>query len=269
MKIPKLLQRTSLTLRALTAWQQPGFSLVEMAVVLIIVGTLLGGMMMPLAIQMEQQKIAETRKTLETAKEALLVYAAANGRLPCPASNTSNGAEDFGGSNASVGGCANPRDGFLPAVTLGLSPVDSQGYMVDGWGLTQNRIRYAVFTGTVAGATNPFTAQNGMRTAGMTALAATTTTLFNVCRSNSTVIGCGGANNLLTQQTPAIVFSLGKNATTGGTSLDEAQNLSSNDFFVSHEMSSTNATNGEFDDMLNWISLNGLFGRMMTAGSLP
>ena len=48
--------------------------------------------------------------------------------------------------------------GFLPAVTLGFSPVDSNGYAVDSWGSTQNRIRYAVSNANINGA-NAFTSE--------------------------------------------------------------------------------------------------------------
>jgi prepilin-type N-terminal cleavage/methylation domain-containing protein len=39
-----------------------GFTLVEMAIVLVIVGLLLGGLLMPLSAQIEQRRIGETQK---------------------------------------------------------------------------------------------------------------------------------------------------------------------------------------------------------------
>lgn len=61
-----------------------GFTLVEMAVVLIIIGLIIGGLVTPLTMQMELRSRQETKKSLETIKEALIGFALANGRLPCP-----------------------------------------------------------------------------------------------------------------------------------------------------------------------------------------
>ena len=66
-----------------------------MAMVLMIVGLLLGGMLVPLSAQMDQRNVSDTQKTLSDIKEALIGYAIANGRFPCPASSTSNGVESF------------------------------------------------------------------------------------------------------------------------------------------------------------------------------
>jgi prepilin-type N-terminal cleavage/methylation domain-containing protein len=122
-----------------------GFTLIELAVALFILMLLLGSIIVPLTTQVEQRKISDSRKVLDDARDALLGFAAANGRLPCPASAASNGAESFAaGGSAANGNCSNFFDGFLPAAALGLSPTDTQGYALDGWGLAQNRIRYAV-----------------------------------------------------------------------------------------------------------------------------
>lgn len=259
------------------ARQQEGFSLVELAVVIMIVGLLLGGLIMPLSMQMEQQKVAETRKTIDAARDALLTFAAVNGRLPCPASSTSHGAESFGTDIATStigttinGICSNFLDGYLPAVTLGLSPVDFDGYLIDGW---QRRIRYVVSNELITSPGPPnfpyiFTSTNGMRLKSMATIAGLAN-LLTVCRANSVAVDCATANNLVTRQAPAIIFSLGRNGFTTGNGADEAQNLDNNTFFVSHEMAAVTAPNGEFDDMLTWFSINTLFGRMMTAGTLP
>ncbi|HAN55905.1 MAG TPA: hypothetical protein DCQ77_06830, partial [Betaproteobacteria bacterium] len=128
---------------------QRGFSLIEIAIVLFIVSLLLGGMLLPLAAQQDMRNQGDTQKQLTEAREALLGFAIANGRLPCPASAGSNGVESPATAATATTGvpCTNPYDGFLPAVTLGLAPIDAQGFAVDGWGgNTINRIRYAVTT---------------------------------------------------------------------------------------------------------------------------
>ena len=100
---------------------QNGFTLLEMAIVLMIVGLLLGGMLVPLTAQMDQRNFTETRKSLDDIQQALIGYAIINGRLPCPASSTSNGVESFNtgsGGNSTNGLCSNfnksRRSGLVP-----------------------------------------------------------------------------------------------------------------------------------------------------------
>lgn len=260
-----------------------GFTLVEMAIVLVIVGLLLGGLLMPIATQVEQKRISETRASLEQIKEALIGFAAANGRLPCPATALTGGQESFAaGGSAANGLCSNFYDGFLPAAALGLTPSDGFGYAVDAWGLAQNRIRYAVYTGTINTILNPFTRTDGMRNATMNGIAnfiATPSPLFSVCASATgiTPTTCGAAvGNTLASNAPTVIYSVGKNAAlpVGGTGADEGANPNPNGgtinpVFVSHEPTPSTAPNGEFDDIITWISVNTLFSRMIAAGALP
>ena len=81
-----------------------GFTLAEMAIVLFIVVLLLGGLLVPLSAQIESHNIQATRDTLSEINEALLGFAAAQGRLPCPAQDGATGVESpLGG-----GTCTNP-----------------------------------------------------------------------------------------------------------------------------------------------------------------
>ncbi|MFZ4536569.1 type II secretion system protein [Propionivibrio sp.] len=235
-----------------------GFTLVEIAIVLVIVGLLVGGVLMPLSTQVEQKRIAETEKYLEQIKEALLGFAAANGRLPCPATAASNGMESPPGG----GVCTNSYNGFLPAVTLGLSPVDSAGFATDAWNVVQNRIRYAVTTSN----SSAFTTTGLIKSTGLGTLSSD----LYVCASATgiTATTCGTATSLATNAV-AVIYSLGKNAPAGGTGLDEAANLNYDKVFVSHTEATTAAANGEFDDIVTWLSPNILFNRMVTAGQLP
>jgi len=92
-----------------------------MAMVLMIVGLLLGGMLVPLSAQMDQRNVTDTRKQLDEIQQALIGFAIVNGRLPCPASPTSNGVESFVSGGASGGYCSNFNNGFVPAATLGIT----------------------------------------------------------------------------------------------------------------------------------------------------
>jgi prepilin-type N-terminal cleavage/methylation domain-containing protein len=52
-----------------------GFTLIELAIVLVIITVLIGGLAMPLSAQIQARRIAETKKTLEEAREAIIGYA--------------------------------------------------------------------------------------------------------------------------------------------------------------------------------------------------
>lgn len=241
-----------------------GFTLAELAIVLVIVGLLLGGLLVPLSAQRDTQSQRDTEKALATAIDALLGFAAANGRLPCPATTASNGLE----SPVGGGDCTSFYNGFLPAATLGLSPVDQNGLMIDAW---NQPIRYTIYSGTINGVSNPFTSSNGIKNATMTSISATTTTLLSVCTTATdiTTTDCGTTASKLSDKAPAVIFSIGRNGVSGGTGIDEAANLDNDPVFVSHTPTPTGATNGEFDDMVTWLSSNVLFNRMIAAGQLP
>ena len=267
-----------------------GFTLVEIAIAIFIITILLGSILVPLTTQVENRNFDTTQRILDQAREALLGYAAANGRFPCPASPTSNGAETFATipipGNAGNGIC-NPSVtgtstwiGFLPAATIGFTPVDANGYAVDAWGLTQNRIRYAVSNATIgAGNTNTFTrtsnATTGMRFAGMSSIAGAA--LLYVCNSGTGVVAatnCGTAVTLASNA-PVVIWSVGPNAaTTGGSSVHEAQNPNpiggtADRIFVSRPRAMADAAGGEFDDIVTWVGTPTLFNRLIAAGQLP
>ena len=65
--------------------RQRGFTLAELAIAFFIIGLLLAGAFMPLSSQVEVRNIADTKRTMDQIREAIIGYAQANGRLPCPA----------------------------------------------------------------------------------------------------------------------------------------------------------------------------------------
>lgn len=233
---------------------QRGFTLVEMAMVLLIVGLLLGGLLPTISGQIEQRRNNDTRKQLDEIQQALIGFAIINGRLPCPASSATSGQEDPVLPN---GTCTHPYDNnsYVPAVALGLSGTDSSGLLEDAWG---NPFRYAV---SQAGS-KEFTTLNGMQLAGISSL---TNADLKICNS-------AGCATTLTSNAIAVIYSTGKNGGYGGTGTDETENPNvnhndTNKLYVSHEPST--ASGNEFDDILIWISPNVLATRMVAAGKLP
>lgn len=253
--------------------EQGGFTLVEMAIVLIIVLLLMSGLAASLSGEADNRARNETERTLSEIHDALLGFAATQSRLPCPAApalmGQGSGSESLAIGNPGPGGhCSHPYDGMVPGLALGLSPTDPQGYVLDGW---NRRIRYAVTEGSGSHAyafTTPSTPTTGMKgNANLT----TPPSLNNlnpdliVC---SSLNGAGCATNAtLTNHAVAILFSLGKNG--AGTGSDENENRNGDAIFVSHAPTVSNAAGGEFDDLVIWLSPYILYGRMITAGLLP
>src|SRR5688572_6039926 len=93
-----------------------GFTLIEVMMVLLILAVLATGLTIPLAAQLQMRREEETRRVLDEARDAVLGFAAAHGRLPCPATLASRGEEAFapGGSPAN-GACESFHGGYLPA----------------------------------------------------------------------------------------------------------------------------------------------------------
>jgi prepilin-type N-terminal cleavage/methylation domain-containing protein len=275
--------------------RQAGFTLAELAIVLVIVSFLLGGTMAMVSTQTEQRNWNDTQRGLEAARDAILGYAIANGRLPCPANSTSAGAEVRQGSGV-CGTAGNTYDyyggvvpvagvtyGLLPAVTIGYQPVDTQGFAQDAWG---NRIRYAVSQVTTPAFAANFTNRNNLKTNGVSVLPND----LVVCASATGISAgppgsCGAVptNSVTSQNTVvAILYSPGKNGQAPITlGADEAANENrtgvnlgfgpgANDtVFVSHPPAPSTAANGEFDDQVLWISIGTLYSKLIAAGVLP
>ena len=74
-----------------TSRRERGFSLVELAVVLTIMGLLLAGLAMPLRARIDQQRHDSTAQQLVDIRAALQGHALANDALPCPATPASKG----------------------------------------------------------------------------------------------------------------------------------------------------------------------------------
>jgi prepilin-type N-terminal cleavage/methylation domain-containing protein len=262
-----------------------GFSLIELAIVLVVITILLTTLGLPIAAQVEQRRREETIRQLELVREAINGFAMTKGRLPCPARIVDNGQESLKANNEVSGECEVYR-GYVPAATLGVAPVDSNGFSIDAWGGNANRIVYAVRNlTTVAGGAcsavaveRPLTKKDGMRQAGMGCLAAYDKdapgkSLMTICAKtpNATQPFCSASS--LAVNAPFVIISLGKNAAVGGqVGSDEAWNAGNagdGTVFVSRTPSSAGSPGGEFDDIVMWGSLNTLFARMVQAGQLP
>ena len=256
---------------AISSRHARGFTLAELAIVLLIVGLLLGGLIMPLSARMDQQRIDTTRKQLEDIREALIGYALAHDALPCPATPASNGQ-----ASATANGCTR-QHGFVPAATLGLpGSRNADQLLLDAWG---DPIRYSVSNSDADSDGNwDFVRPGEMRNVTLANLAPSLDVCSTAAGSSATACASGA---IITATAPAVLLSLGKDFATPG-SADEQENVgatlgggpsgrsypvASDEVFVSHTMST--ATGSSFDDLVTWIAPGALYGQMVSAGRLP
>ena len=104
---------------------QSAFTLTELAIVILIIGLVLAGLSGPMSRQFQQAQANNTQERLNNAREAVMAFAIANSRLPCP-DRTGDGLEDRrnAGDPAAVGCLTNIYEGFLPWATLGIQQDD-------------------------------------------------------------------------------------------------------------------------------------------------
>lgn len=110
-----------------------GFTLVEIAIVLVIMGLLLALMLGMTRGMMEMQLRTATSTALTRSDNALTNFVMVTRRLPCPADGSmppSDPAQGLEQRDLATGDCLNNQArGVVPWRTLGLSPAD----VTDGW----------------------------------------------------------------------------------------------------------------------------------------
>jgi len=256
-----------------------GLTLIEMAVVLMILGLIVGGLLGPLDTQLEARDRRETLAQLERARDALYGYAVTRGRLPCPdASGDGQPDPTFDPSNKASAQC-NVDEGFLPWAELGLPPGDA-------W---SNRLRYRV-----RAAHYTWPDSDGLCNGNAQAE-------LDLCaRGNLTIRSRGDdpATNGTQEgkfafdaatEVPAVLISHGRNgygATgVGGvpradpTAADEIENSDGDAVFVTRGYTPGDAACSddaneatplcEFDDLVLWVVPTVLNERLVAAGRLP
>jgi prepilin-type N-terminal cleavage/methylation domain-containing protein len=121
--------------------QKRGFSLIEIAIVLVIFGFLAVGGVKLLAATVKNKQYIDTRNNIEAVNAALVQFVSREKRLPCPADGTltngvNNGVELRTGTTTAICDAAQ-LNGVVPWRTLGLIEAD----VTDGW---FNRLTYRI-----------------------------------------------------------------------------------------------------------------------------
>ncbi len=243
--------------------QTRGFTLIELAIVLVIITILIGGLAMPLSAQIQARRIAETRADMNAIRDALIGYAmshtfthdsgAVRHYLPCPDDGSASPGMEATRS-PTTGRCPAPR-GTLPWLTLGVKGQDA-------WG---NRYTYAV------------TQAYSNDQQGFVSTPAATPGDLNIFPDASCV------SPSIAASVPVVVVSHGPNSRgaqnmSGGTPLaatalpaDERHNLIAPSAIAPCNLSSfvSRTPNENFDDLVIWLSANELFNRVCQTGGCP
>ena len=202
----------------------------------------------------EAARQQRTLATLAQAREALLGFAATQGRLPRPAASALDGRER-------AGDCADDAQcsGFLPWVALGVEGNDAWGKL----------LRYSV---TPAMARAPIVSFSAI---------ADRVVLTRDGRGDFAFVAGQEQCDISAQCLPVVVFSQGKDhygtaasgvpqINTARGNIDEASNESASRSFIARPASDNAALpGGAFDDILSWITLPTLYQRMRAARNLP
>jgi prepilin-type N-terminal cleavage/methylation domain-containing protein len=250
--------------------RERGFTLTELAIVLLIVAVLLGGLLMPLSARIDMRNVAQTEQTLADIRDALIGFAAANGRLPCPApATTASGAAEAGmeattGSGSALA-CAEEA-GVLPWATLGVVETDA-------W---NRRFSYRVTDDFARGATG----QTSFSGSSCPPPSPPTNAAFALCSEGDITVNSGGGGSAIAIKVPVVVISHGKNGngafTSQGTQLsvgtdtDELDNhLTSAGTDTANRIFVSAPPSNSFDDIVTWLSPSILYSRLIVAGRLP
>ncbi|MBI2994662.1 MAG: prepilin-type N-terminal cleavage/methylation domain-containing protein [Gammaproteobacteria bacterium] len=235
-----------------------GFSLVELAMVLFIISLLLGGLLVPLASQLEARQRNAALEQLDLIKEALIGFAIINGRLPCYTSETDPtnayyGIEDTEDPGKTCNPTGLTSDGILPWKTLGMASG------LDPWGIERTAAadpwigywRYRV--DTTFESTSPLfalTDQSGE---------------MSICDSNDVLL-------ISTSERPvAVIYSTGADQTADGQNASYEAILTPSSICITPTGPTYQGgeVSGTFDDITVWLTRPLLFNRLVTAGTLP
>ncbi len=280
---------------------QTGFTLIEVAIVVVIVSILLGYTVALFPIQQELKQYRQASADMDEIVDALIAFAQVNGRLPCPDTsgnlhvadpNTSgagvlDGNEDFEDLIDNLDGTA-VQDGlpdnckaffgFLPSATLGMNgDINANGVLQDPWG---GGYGYAISGVDTGGGGAPghgvdLVSPKGIREEGLSAVVPDlficddSTTLGNHTDCTPATIG-----NQVVGNVAVVIISLGKSFDLGAGStniqrenFDDFHNGTLDKVYISTARSE--ASGVEFDDVVKWISPNQLYSKMIEAGQLP
>lgn len=226
-----------------------GFSLIEMALVILVLALLMSSLLNPLNAQVQQRRVEETQRMLDDTREAILGFAMANGRLPRPTQSAGSGEERSAD-------CTTHEEctGFVPWAVLGTPRTDAWGKL----------IRYSV---------TPSLAQTGA----VIALSSSGTKRIRTRdASGAPILADGVAAVLISHGAHGWGRTIdGTDVADGSTTnVDEDANAqqfgrATDPFYARTASDLASAPGGEFDDLVVWIPQPILLSRLLLAGRIP
>ncbi|MFK7859039.1 MAG: type II secretion system protein [Granulosicoccus sp.] len=241
-----------------------GFTLVEMAFVLLIIGLLTKTAIAPLRAIQEHGKRDQAELNLQHVRETIFAHLVAYGSLPCPLSrDNASGTQAVGVSrntNALDDSICKVSSGWVPAYALGLSgSISSEGALLDPWG---REFHYVVSLSNHVEKGSPilpdWTTPGEAANVGIKDLTSDITLCNAVPRNNCT------ARSVRTNQIAFVVMSAGQDSSSKGL---QAENQDNDNYFVVTDESIQNGA--EYDDMLVWGSAADVMYWMLRMGWLP
>ena len=256
--------------------RQKGFTLIEIAIVLLIVAILLGYTVALFPVQQELKHYRQADTEMNEIIDALISFAQVNGRLPCPDTDTDGRendsdlwdiAGDAPGTDTFIDSCVG-YTGLVPMTTLGLQAnANSNNNPQDPWGDVYEYTVSDVDTDSVG--VVDLVSPNGIRAEGVGNVKPD----LKICNGSGAAIDdCPGANiaardlNTVANGIAAVLVSTGKNRNDIASAI-QTENTDGDKAFVSATRS--DASGSEYDDIVKWISSNQLFSKMIEADQLP
>jgi prepilin-type N-terminal cleavage/methylation domain-containing protein len=261
-----------------TKYFSQGFTLIEMAMVIFILGLMMTAFLEPLATRVEEEQRNKTQIQLDEIEEVLYGYVLQNKHLPCPdcrdaltedcvTVNTNDPTDINDGKEDILADTCATETGNLPwGSTLGVKGTDQ-------W---DNNFTYHVektFADRNNATTNgtPYSAGPPIVQPGCENVSATLDVSFSLCSDGDIAVWNMADNTdplfeIVATSIPAVVVSHGKNWASAP-SADEAENTNGDAIFVDKDYSQADLA--EYDDMLIWISPHILKTMSVKTGMLP
>ncbi len=277
--------------------RQTGFTLIEIAIVVLIISILLGYAVALIPKQRELRQYQEADREMDRILDTIIGFAQVNGRLPCPSLAASAGIAAGGG----IVDCTSFA-GFVPSVTLGIQGhLDAGNLLSDPWG---NPYRYYVSNADADGGgvdDSDFVINGEMKEIGLVDIVDIPNAdlssdgyidldgQYMICDDAGTTTNdlCTGANLVFGNPdgpggpyagAPFVLISLGRNGDdTPAAGTDELENKGATNlggYMVKGVGETTfikrpGGLADDYDDIVKWVSPNVLFGKMIEAYQLP
>jgi len=244
---------------------QRGFTLLEMALVLTVVGLLIGGGLLAVGPLIDKTNTTKTNTNMDQVENALELFVIRNARLPCPADGSLPAANANYGLEQPAGGAGctvATTNAVIPWRTLGID----ESYSLDAWG---SRFTYfASQNGTAGALTSATSGTPALSHSGATYPAGTFMTVTDVRSVTQPVTPTTGSD-----QAAYVLISHGKSGwygwgksgvqhaasyAGGAKSCNNnpgACTLAANSYFTGNPTGGyPPSSNAYFDDMLRWRS---------------